>query len=164
MATTLQAPNSMPGNTTPPFLLLPCLDCQTLIPGTCPSLEIWPWQCEQGACSEHACCPHLCHLLFEVRDGLLAGGLSCSEQAQTQARRALATLGTWPQGDGVSLKRVLRWVGDGRKQWSCSACTAPVVAPRKRRVGGEEQSRRPPWEEEMDEATSLDPQEFQALA
>lgn len=52
----------------------------------------------------------------------------------------------------------------GGRQWSCSACTAPVVAPRKRRVGGEEQSRRPPWEEEMDEATSLGPQEFQALA
>lgn len=55
--------------------------------------------------------------------------------------------------------------GMGGRQWSRSDCPLPAVWlwPQGRGEWVESsRSRGPPWEEEMDKATSLGPQEFQA--
>lgn len=130
--------------------------------------------------------PTSTYLVFEIKDGLLAGGLSQSEQAQSLASRALAALGTWPRRGGAAVtvtvtKRhaMLRPLGlgflsrgcldgveggMGGRQWSGSDCTGPAVCVASGRGEWVERSRSrgPPWEEEMDKATSLGPQEFQA--
>ena len=51
------------------------------------------------------------------------------------------------------------------RQWPCSDCTVPALWLWLQGRGEwveKSRSRRPPWEEETDKATSLGPQEFQA--
>lgn len=70
----------------------------------------------------------------------------------------------WPLGDGFSLEGLDGW-GMGGRQWPCSDCTVPALWLWLQGRGEWEErsrSRRPPWEEETAEATSLGPQEFQA--
>lgn len=131
--------------------------------------------------------PTSTYLVFEIKDGLLAGqGLSQSEQARSLASRALAALGTWPRRGGAAVTvtvtkkhAMLRPLGLGFLSRGCldgaggdgwetvvwlrlhRACCVVVASGRGEWVE-RSRSRGPPWEEEMDKATSLGPQEFQA--
>lgn len=112
----------------------------------------------------------------------MAGGLQDPSRHKHWAGRAVAALGTWPQaGRTVAtitvterrgmlwpwwmgfLSRGLGWVRDG---WETVALLrlhrARCAVWLRGRGEGVERSRRPPWEEERNEATSLGPHEFQA--
>lgn len=70
-------------------------------------------------------------------------------------------------GGGVSLKRVPDGWGMGSRQSysDCRDCTVPAVwlwLQGRGELVERSESRRPPWEEETDKATSLGPQESQA--
>lgn len=124
-------------------------------------------------------------LVSEISVGLLAGWLSQSEQAQSLGIQSPAALRTWAQGGGAVVtatvsKRhaVLRPLGlgfslEGAQMgggWVGDSGLAPMAqgllcgCGSKEEMSGwrEKQEQGPPWEEEMDKATSLGPQECQA--